>query len=412
MASGSLPSDPMPSDPISSDPMPSDPMTGYSIPSDSLPSDPIPSNPIPGDSLRIDSMTSDPMPSGSLPSEPMPGQQAPSDPVAPEPGAPEAVTPEAVAPEGVTPEGVASDSAPASSSIANPIFPPSLAKDPALADSPANESLPSEPIPDPAASANVPLAENSSASDNLPVPTDSLTPADNLVSADIPVPADSPVSTDSPEPEINPFVVASDKSAIEAAELVSTEVSPASEEIAIPIAPLPQNQDPAPAQAIDLRQIADQSPPLLAPDLPALAEPSPAMQRQIPIATAAPLVAPAEPKAIKLESATAAGSNSATALPLQLINQLLRKIGATPLVSLGDMLPLLRILTLALLAGLALRLATATLGAIDDLPLVGGLLELVGLVTLLNFLARNAFKQKKRAELLARIQKLRANLLG
>ena len=161
-----------------------------------------------------------------------------------------------------------------------------------------------------------------------------------------------------------------------------------------------------------MRQIADQPPPLLAPDLPALAEPSPALQRQIPIATAAPLVAPAQPEAINIQPATAAGSNSATALPLQLINQLLRKIGATPLVSLGDMLPLLRILTLAVLAGLALRLATATLGAIDDLPLVGGLLELVGLVTLLNFLARNAFKQKKRAELLARIQKLRTDLLG
>ena len=358
--SGFLSSDPLPSDPLPSDPMPSDPMS-----CDPMPSDPLPSDPMAGDSLPVDSITSDPMPSGSLPSEPMPGQQAPSDPVAPG-----SVTPESVTPEAVAPEAVASDSAPASSSIANPISLPSLDKDPALADSPANESLPSEPIPDTAASANIPFAEKASAADDFSDPSDNLAPADN------------------------------------------PEVEPASEKIAIPIAPLPQNQDPAPAQAIDLRQIADQSPPLLTPDLPALAEPSPAMQRQIPIATAAPLVATEEPKATKTQSTTAADSQSATALPLQLINQLLRKIGATPLVSLADMLPLLRILILAVLAGLALRIANATLGAIDDLPLVGGLLELVGLVTLLNFLARNAFKQKKRAELLARIQKLRTDLLG
>ena len=345
-------------------------MTGFSISSDSTPSGPIPSDPMAGDSLPIDSITSHPMSSGSLPNEPMATQPALSYPVAPG----------SVTPESVEPESLVSDSVPVSPSIANQISPPSLAKDPAPEDSPSNESLPSEPIPDPAASANIPFAEKDSAADDFSDPSDNLAPADN------------------------------------------PEVGPVSEEIAIPIAPPPENQEPAPAQAIDsqaidsqaidLRQMADQPPPLLAPDLPALAEPSPPLQRQIPIATAAPLVAPAEPKATKPESATAAGSNSATALPLQLINQLLRKIGATPLVSLADMLPLLRILILAVLAGIALRLANATLGAIDDLPLVGGLLELVGLVTLLNFLARNAFKQKKRAELLARIQKLRTDLLG
>lgn len=370
LTSDPLSSDPLPTDPLPSDPMPSDPMTGYSISSDSTPSDPIPSDPMADDTLPIDSIASDPMPSGSLPSEPMAGQPAPSDPVAAE----------SVTPESVEPESLVSDSVPVSPSIANQISSPSLAKDPAPEDSPSNESLPSEPIPDPAASANIPFAEKASAADDFSDPSDNLAPADN------------------------------------------PEVGPVSEEIAIPIAPPPENQEPAPAQAIDtqaidsqaidLRQIADQPPPTLSPDLPALAEPSPPLQRQIPIATAAPLVAPAEPKATKTESATAAGSNSATALPLQLINQLLRKIGATPLVSLADMLPLLRILILAVLAGIALRLANATLGAIDDLPLVGGLLELVGLVTLLNFLARNAFKQKKRAELLARIQKLRTDLLG
>jgi hypothetical protein len=146
--------------------------------------------------------------------------------------------------------------------------------------------------------------------------------------------------------------------------------------------------------------MSDRPAPATAPDLAGLGKVIPPLPRQIPVAASAPLVV------------TAVSSSNAAALPLQLINQLLRKIGATPLVSLRDMLPLLRILTLAVLAGIILKLATATLGAIDDMPLVGGLLELAGLVTVLNFLARNAFKQQKRAELLARIQKLRTDLLG
>lgn len=99
-------------------------------------------------------------------------------------------------------------------------------------------------------------------------------------------------------------------------------------------------------------------------------------------------------------------------MPLKLLNELLAKIGATPLHSLAALVPVARILALAVVAGIALKLTSATIGAIDDLPLVGGLLELVGLVSLLNFLARNAFKQQKRAELLARIQKLKSDLLG
>jgi hypothetical protein len=130
---------------------------------------------------------------------------------------------------------------------------------------------------------------------------------------------------------------------------------------------------------------------------------------QIPVADSAPLV--------RAPSATSAPAASATAteasgLPLKLLNELLRQIGATPLRSLGDLLPLLRILALAVIAGIALQLTSATLGAINELPLVGGLLELVGLVSLLHFLSRNAFKQQKRAELLARIQKLRRDLIG
>lgn len=145
------------------------------------------------------------------------------------------------------------------------------------------------------------------------------------------------------------------------------------------------------------------------------AEPAPVLQPprpspgpaavEIPVAEAAPLARPASP-------AAEAGAREVLGLPLQLLNQLLQKLGATRLQSLADLLPALQILTLAVLAGLALRLTGATLGAINDIPLVGGLLELVGLVALLNFLARNAFKQQKRAELLERIRQVRRDLLG
>ncbi len=123
----------------------------------------------------------------------------------------------------------------------------------------------------------------------------------------------------------------------------------------------------------------------------------------IPQASPAPLTpAPTSP------SPTAAEPG----LPLQFLNQLLQKLGAARLQSLADLLPAARTLLLAGLAGMALRLTGATLGAINEIPLLGGLLELVGLVTLLNFLARNAFKQQKRAELLERIRKLRNDLLA
>ncbi len=134
-----------------------------------------------------------------------------------------------------------------------------------------------------------------------------------------------------------------------------------------------------------------------------VAESPAAAPAEIPVAAAAPLV--------KNEPAAGA-SPELLGLPLQFLNQLLQKLGATQLQSLGDLLPAARILLLALLAGIALRLTGATLGAINEIPLLGGLLELVGLVALLNFLARNAFKQQKRAELLERIRKLRRDLLS
>jgi len=127
-------------------------------------------------------------------------------------------------------------------------------------------------------------------------------------------------------------------------------------------------------------------------------EPEP-LKAEIPVATAAPL-------------AQQAPAAEPPGLPLQFLNQLLQKLGATRLQSLADLLPAARLLALAALAGIALRLTGATLGAINEIPLLGGLLELVGLVALLNFLARNAFKQQKRAELLERIRQLRRNLIS
>lgn len=102
----------------------------------------------------------------------------------------------------------------------------------------------------------------------------------------------------------------------------------------------------------------------------------------------------------------------APGLPLAVLRHLLAAIATTPLRTLQDTLPALRILALAVAAGLALKLTGATLHAIDELPLLGGLLELVGLVSLLRFLARNALRQRKRAELLSRIEDLRKQLMG
>lgn len=154
----------------------------------------------------------------------------------------------------------------------------------------------------------------------------------------------------------------------------------------------------------------------------AVAEPAPVVEAEppapvvIPVAEPAPLAAPAaappSPEPAKADAPAAAASSEVLGLPLKLLNELLAKIGSTQLHSLADLVPALRILALAVVAGIALKLTSATLGAIDDLPLVGGLLELVGLVSLLNFLSRNAFKQQKRAELLGRIQKLKTDLLG
>ena len=126
--------------------------------------------------------------------------------------------------------------------------------------------------------------------------------------------------------------------------------------------------------------------------------------------------APAIPDIRVAPEAPLAAAAGATAplleMPLQLLNQLLAKVGATPLSSLAELLPALRLLSLIVVAGVTIKLTGATLGAIHELPLLGRLLELVGLISALQFLASNALKSQKRAELLARIQKLKNDILG
>ena len=95
-----------------------------------------------------------------------------------------------------------------------------------------------------------------------------------------------------------------------------------------------------------------------------------------------------------------------------MVREILRQISALQLSSLREVVPVLQVLALAVVAVLVLRITGATLSAIDEIPLVGGLLELVGVVSVLGFLARHALRQRNRAELLVRIRKLRKQLLG
>jgi hypothetical protein len=99
-------------------------------------------------------------------------------------------------------------------------------------------------------------------------------------------------------------------------------------------------------------------------------------------------------------------------LPLQLLNQLLARLAALNLRSLAELLPALRLVAILAAAGFVVKLTGATLDALNDIPMLGRLLELVGLISALNFLGCNALKSQKRAELLARIQTLRKELLG
>jgi len=99
-------------------------------------------------------------------------------------------------------------------------------------------------------------------------------------------------------------------------------------------------------------------------------------------------------------------------LSLDAIRPLLEAFAALRPQSLEQLLPALRILGLSVVAGIGLKLTAAVLGSIDELPLLGRLLQLVGLVTAIQFLSRNALQQQQRAVLLARIETLRRDLLG
>lgn len=130
-----------------------------------------------------------------------------------------------------------------------------------------------------------------------------------------------------------------------------------------------------------------------------VASPTAELKASIPLATEAPLVVrPARTQVL--------------GLPLQLLNQWLAWLGRVRLSSLSELLPALRLLALLVAAGFVVRLTGATLDALNDIPMLGRLLELVGLISALNFLSRNALKSQKRAELLARIRRLRSEFLG
>ena len=133
-------------------------------------------------------------------------------------------------------------------------------------------------------------------------------------------------------------------------------------------------------------------------------EPQPALEISIPVAEDAPLVPVSAP--------APSSSKELLGLPLQLLNQLLASLGKTRLRTLVDLLPALRLLALLVLAGITLKLTGATLGAINDIPMMGRLLELVGLISALNFLARNALKSQQRAQLMTRIRKLKREYFG
>ena len=228
-----------------------------------------------------------------------------------------------------------------------------------------------------------------------------------------------------PNPASEPTSELTEAPQVAEAPAVAEAIEPAAPEVVEPAAPEdePVMAAPEPEPDPQPEPVAAQPEPAQAAVVEAaVAEPAPVVEAEppapvaIPVAEPAPLAAPAAatpaPAPPKAEAPAAAASSEVLGLPLKLLNELLAKIGSTQLHSLADLVPALRILALAVVAGIALKLTSATLGAIDDLPLVGGLLELVGLVSLLNFLARNAFKQQKRAELLARIQKLKTDLLG
>ena len=189
---------------------------------------------------------------------------------------------------------------------------------------------------------------------------------------------------------------------------------------------VPTEQEPTPAVTAEEATVVEAvvAEPLVAEPAvaePLVAEPPVSEPVVIPVATPAPLAAvapepppaaPSAPAAPAAQPASDTQTSKLLGLPLQLVNQLLARLGAAPLRNLADLLPALRLVSLLVVAGITLKLTGATLGAINELPLVGRLLELVGLISALQFVAANALRSQKRAELLARIQKLKRDFLG
>lgn len=99
-----------------------------------------------------------------------------------------------------------------------------------------------------------------------------------------------------------------------------------------------------------------------------------------------------------------------TGLSPALVAHLLRQVAVTPIERIQDLVPALRLLVLIAASAAILRLTAITLDALDGFPLVGGLCQLLGLVSLLAGLSREALRQQKRAELMVRIEQLRRSL--
>lgn len=168
-------------------------------------------------------------------------------------------------------------------------------------------------------------------------------------------------------------------------------------------------EEPAPDEVLHDQVVPDETSSeaaaaeLVAPPAPVLELEPPAPQIP-PVISELPVAEPAPLAAVSAPGASAGSSGASTellGLPLKLLNELLAKIGATPLHALADLLPVLRILSLAVVAGIALKLTSATLGAIDDLPLVGGLLELVGLIAAVRFTATRLVRKSDRDQVFA-----------
>jgi len=79
-------------------------------------------------------------------------------------------------------------------------------------------------------------------------------------------------------------------------------------------------------------------------------------------------------------------------LKLETLRSTLETLAALRPQSLEQLLPALGIVGLAVVAGVGLKLTAAVLGSIDELPLLGRLLQLVGLVTAIRFVSRNALQ--------------------